>query len=193
MDFNELFRRNIAQKLAPGLLLVAEPYLSDPNFSRTVIFLCEHGDEGSVGFILNKPTQYSLGDLMEEADTMDIKVHFGGPVEEKTLHMLHRLPIVLNGTEVLPGMYWGGSFDALEDVMKYDEAGKDDMKLFIGYSGWGANQLEHEMKEGSWLIVEATEKLLFETKTDMIWRDAILSLGKDFVHLVNAPANPQLN
>lgn len=193
MNLSDLHKQNIERKLVPGLLLVAEPFLADPNFSRAVIFLCEHSAEGSVGFILNKPTEYKLGDLLSESGNSDIKVRIGGPVEQETLHMLHRLPVELNGKEVLPGIYWGGVFDALGDASNNNKSIQQDLKLFIGYSGWSPLQLEHELKEGSWLIADATEKILFDTTDDMIWKAAILSLGGEFTQLINMPVNPQLN
>ena len=96
-------------KLDTGKVLIAEPLLNDPNFARAVILLCEHSDEGSVGFILNRSTELTLGDLLPDLYTPLLPIYQGGPVQMDTLHMLHRMPGSFGGNEVMPGVYWGGS------------------------------------------------------------------------------------
>lgn len=179
--------------LARGRLLIAEPFLSDPNFARSVIFICEHSEEGTVGFTLNRPTGHTLGDLVPELYTPLLTIFRGGPVQQDTLHMLHRDPVALGGTEVAPGIYWGGSYEALQDVVQSNTYQPIDMRLFVGYSGWGAGQLEKEITEGSWLVADVSQLLVFETDTDDLWKRSIQSLGHEFAYLVNMPINPQLN
>ena len=179
--------------LASGKLLIAEPFLADPNFARSVVLLCEHSDEGTVGFSLNRPTSHTLGDLLPELYTPLLPVFQGGPVQLDTLHMLHRTPIAFGGTEIADGVYWGGSYDALQESVLHNSYQPIDVRLFVGYSGWGAGQLEKEMEEGSWLVANVTPELIFETDPDMLWKRAIESLGVEFAYLVNMPINPQLN
>lgn len=176
-----------------GRLLIAEPFLADPNFARSVILLCEHGEGGAVGFSLNRPTEHTLGDLLPELYTPLLPVFQGGPVQLDTLHMLHRTPIAFGGTEVADGVYWGGSYDALQESVMHNSYQPIDIRLFVGYSSWGAGQLEKEMSEGSWLVGNVTPELIFETDPDKLWRRAIESLGSEFSYLVNMPINPQLN
>jgi putative transcriptional regulator len=181
------------QKPATGKLLIAEPFLADPNFSRTVVLLCEHGAQGTVGFVLNRSTQLTLGDLLPELYTPELSVYQGGPVQLDTLHMIHRNPGTLGGNEIAPGVYWGGSYETLQQVIENNEYDAADMKMYIGYSGWSQGQLEKEMAEGTWLVGDADPYLLFDTPQDMIWKEAIRLLGKEFTYLANMPLNPQLN
>ncbi len=178
---------------AAGRLLIAEPFLADPNFARTVILLCEHGEDGTVGFSLNRPTEHTLGDLLPELYTPLLPVFQGGPVQLDTLHMLHRTPVAFGGTEIADGIYWGGSYEALQDCVVHNSYQPIDLRLFVGYSGWGPGQLEKELAEGSWLVANVTPELLFETDPDALWKRAIDSLGGEFAYLKNLPINPQLN
>lgn len=178
---------------APGKLLIAEPMLGDPSFSRSVVFICEHGPDGTVGFALNRPTEHTLGDLLPELYTPLLPVFQGGPVQLDTLHMLHRTPLAFGGTEVADGIYWGGSYESLQEAVMNNCYQPIDLRLFVGYSGWAAGQLEKELEEGSWIVANVTPDLVFETDPDALWRRAIESLGPDFAYLMIMPVNPQLN
>jgi putative transcriptional regulator len=192
MDFLNMQKpKNVA--LATGKLLIAEPFLADPNFARSVILLCEHGDEGSVGFILNRSTELTLGDLLPELYTPLLKVYQGGPVQLDTLHMLHRMPKKFGGNEILPGVFWGGSYEALQEAILNNAYQPMDLRLFVGYSGWSPGQLDKEKEAGAWIVTDLTPELLFETEPENVWEEAIKSLGEQYAYLANLPVNPQLN
>jgi len=179
--------------LSMGKLLIAEPFLADPNFARAVILLCEHSEEGSVGFILNRGTELTLGDLLPELYTPLLKIFQGGPVQLDTLHMLHRVPNSFGGNEVFPGVYWGGSYEALQDAIVSNDYQPIDVRLFVGYAGWSPGQLEKELGEGAWIVTDLSEDILFETDAENIWKEAIKALGDKYAYLANLPLNPQLN
>lgn len=193
MDFFSLSRPVNKKMLSAGQLLIAEPFLADNNFARSVILLCEHSDEGSVGFVINKPTQLTLGDLLPDIYTPLLGVNQGGPVQLDTLHMLHRMPGTFGGNEVTPGVFWGGSYDALQEAVMNKKYHPVDLRLFVGYSGWSPGQLEKEANEGSWLITDLSEEILFETDPKDMWKRAIRLLGPEYAYLANLPLNPQLN
>ncbi len=180
-------------KLEKGKLLIAEPFLADRIFYRTVIFICEHNEEGTIGFILNQLSIFTLGDLIISFKDSDLQIYKGGPVQEDTLHLLHRLPEIIGGTEILPGIYWGGSFDALQKCLLSKENLEEDIRLFIGYSGWTAGQLEKEIKEKTWFIADAPQNIVFSKDIKDIWKNAIELFGKDYSYLYNIPHNPQFN
>ena len=186
-----------SQKVPPakGKLLIAGPFLSDPNFSRAVVLLCEHGGDGTIGFVLNQPTALSLGDIIAELEAYmpRLSVYQGGPVQPDTLHIMHRMPEVLGGHLIAPGIYWGGSYETLQRLVKSNDFNEADLKLFIGYSGWSAGQLDKELSEGSWLVGDTSEELIFETEPHVIWKSAISSLGNNYSFLANMPIDPQLN
>lgn len=176
-----------------GRLLIAEPFLADTNFSRALVFLAEHGDEGTIGFILNRATKLTLGDLLPEIYTPLLPIFNGGPVQLDTLHMIHRMPQALGGNEIAPGIFWGGSFESLQTAILENAYQPMDLRLFVGYAGWGPGQLEKEVQDGAWLVAAYNEKLIFETDANIAWRESIKHLGRDFQHLMNLPVNPQLN
>lgn len=178
----------------PGILLIADPFLKDPNFMRTVIFLCEHQDEGSFGFVVNKQFEQTLDELMEGFDGQRIPVYYGGPVQMDTIHFLHQYPDKIpGGTQVMKGVYWGGDFSVLADMVKNGEIDFNKVRFFIGYSGWGSGQLSDELKEKSWLTVSATRKLIFHKEPAEIWKDSLVHLGGGYEMMINFPIDPQLN
>lgn len=179
---------------APGILLIADPFLKDPNFLRTVVFICEHKDEGSFGFVLNRPFENNLADLIPDAEGIDIPVFYGGPVQKDTIHFLHQYPTEIpGGMEVMDGVYWGGAFDKVVDLIRSGELDLSKIRFFIGYSGWGTGQLTDELREKSWLTVEAKTDLVFHQNSAEIWKDSLKHLGGDYEMLIHFPIDPQLN
>ncbi len=179
---------------APGVLLIADPFLKDPNFLRTVVFLCEHKDEGSFGFVLNRQYENTLDELIPELEGYKLPVYYGGPVQLDSLHFLHQYPeLIPGGQEVIKGVYWGGDFEALVSLIKNNEIDEKKIRFYIGYSGWSEGQLEGEMKEKTWLTVKANRKLIFHNDHQEIWKDSLKHLGGDYEIMVNFPIDPQLN
>lgn len=124
-------------KPSKGRLLIAEPsILTDQSFNRTIILLTEHSDDSSVGFIMNRPLHYSLRDLVPDIDC-DFTVYHGGPVEQDNLYFIHQVPELLpNSIEVNDGIYWGGNFDCLKELLNTHQIQPNDIRFFLGYSGW---------------------------------------------------------
>lgn len=190
MDFLNL-QKGTNIPVSPGKLLIAEPFLRDPSFIRSVIFLCEHGTEGSVGFIINRATTIMLEDVLPEVSGYDIPLYQGGPVQADTMHMLHMSPEVFGGVEVYNHIYWGGSYDALIDAAAQKKS--PELRLMLGYAGWSAGQLEKELEEGAWLVAEPDISLLFDPDAANIWKKAVRLLGAQYEYLINLPIDPQLN
>ena len=179
---------------APGILLIADPFLKDPNFLRTVVFLCEHKEEGSFGFVLNRKYENTLDELIPELEGHQLPVYYGGPVQMDTIHFLHQYPDEIPGSmEVIKGVYWGGEFDAVINMIKSEDIDFNKIRFYIGYSGWSNGQLNDEMNEKTWLTVEATRKLIFHRNYEEIWKDSLKHLGGDYEIMVNFPIDPQLN
>ena len=179
---------------APGILLIAEPFLKDPNFMRTVVFLCDHQEEGSFGFVINRHYEHKLNELMNGMETLDLPVFYGGPVQVDTIHFLHQYPDKIpGGQEVQKGIFWGGDFDTAINLLLENKIDKNKIRFFIGYSGWSNGQLDDELKEKSWLTVEANKKIVFHKDANEIWKDSLKLLGGDYEQLSNYPIDPQLN
>lgn len=178
-----------------GDLLISEPYLPDPNFERTVILLCEHDENGSFGFVLNKPSQSRLSELVEEVSSFDVDVFVGGPVQQNTLHFLHKSPAKLNGDkEIVNGIFWGIDFENLMSSINMKTVSSDDLKFFIGYSGWSEGQLMEELQAKSWIVYKkATPELVFEMSPEELWREALKNMGGKYRVISNYPTDPRLN
>lgn len=180
--------------LSAGILLIADPFLKDPNFMRTVVFLCEHQEEGSFGFVLNKNYEHTLNELVSGLEDLEIPVYLGGPVQMDTIHFLHQYPDkITGGYEVIDGVYWGGSFETAIALIRAGEVDPAKIRFYIGYSGWGSGQLDDELKEKTWLTVHAIRKLVFHKNPDEIWKEALRHMGGDYEIMVNFPIDPQLN
>ena len=177
-----------------GILLISDPFLKDPNFMRTVVFLCEHQEQGSFGFVLNRKYENTIDELIPELESHRIPLFYGGPVQMDTIHFLHQYPdLITGGQEVMKGIYWGGDFDKVVEMIKNDEVDDNKIRFFIGYSGWSDGQLKNELEEKSWLTVKATRKVVFHPDYKQIWKDSLKLLGGDYEIMINFPIDPQLN
>lgn len=185
----------ISDKLKKGHLLVAEPsIIGDLSFNRSVILLADHNSEGSVGFILNKPLKYTIQDLVPEIHAK-FKIYNGGPVEQDNLYFIHNIPeLIPNSIEISNGIYWGGDFESTKDLINNGEINKENIRFFLGYTGWEAEQLETEMVSNSWIIAKNDyENKIIGKSPANFWKEKILEMGGDYIIWSNAPENPILN
>jgi putative transcriptional regulator len=181
-------------KPARGRLLVSEPYLPDPYFRRTVVLLCEHNEEGSFGFVLNRHTDMAVNELMENMPPIASQVGIGGPVQSGNLYYLHTLGKRLEGSEeVVDGVYMGGDYDQLKGVLTADQRLTRHVRFFVGYSGWSKDQLEKELNEKSWLVARGDKKRIMDVRTTDLWGETLRGMGRSFAPLANFPDNPSLN
>lgn len=179
---------------AAGILLIADPFLKDPNFLRTVVLLCEHQEHGSLGFILNKQIEQTLDELITGMEGYKLPVYYGGPVQMNTIHFLHQYPALIpESVKVNNDIYWGGNFETITALIKTKSIDLNKIKFFIGYSGWSDGQLKAELDEKSWLTVSANPKLVFNTNDDEIWKESLKKLGGEYEMMINFPIDPQLN
>lgn len=180
---------------AAGTLLIAEPFLKDPNFMRTVILLCRHGEtDGSFGFVMNSLFHKKLDELIPELMGFDLPVYKGGPVQLDTLHYIHQYPDILpDCLKITDDVYWGGDFERLKILMNAGQIDADKIRFFIGYSGWEAGQLSGEMEEKSWLTVKANRTIVFDTALEDIWKASLIKLGGKYELMIHYPTDPQLN
>lgn len=185
----------ISLKPEKGRLLIAEPsIIGDISFNRAVILLVEETETGFVGFIMNKPLEYSLGDLIPEINA-GLKVYNGGPVEQENLYFIHRIPHLIPGSfEIADGIYWGGDFHILKNLLERQQLKETDIRFFLGYSGWDADQLEQELEAGSWIVAENTSKnSIIANPLNTFWKEKMIEFGGDYLIWSNAPENPNYN
>lgn len=175
-------------------MLVSEPYLPDPNFERTIILLCENNAEGSLGFVLNKPSLSKLSDLIEDSKNFHEIVCVGGPVQQDTLHYIHRQQGIEGSIEVADGIFWGGEFDEILSSIQLGKLEPKDIKFYLGYSGWSPGQLDEELKANSWIVSDhVSQSLVFETEYNEMWKKVLKEMGGRFSMFANYPVDPQMN
>lgn len=180
---------------AKGDLLISEPFLPDPNFERSVILLCEHNEEGSLGFVLNKPTEHQLSDVLEESASFQKTLYQGGPVQLNTLHFIHRAPdLIPDGNAVKEDIFWGGDYEQLLSLMNTRQLAPRDIRFFVGYSGWSPGQLEEELQEDSWFVYKQTSSRdVFDASAADLWRKVLKNMGGKYRMFSNYPTDPRLN
>ncbi|MFI4877202.1 MAG: YqgE/AlgH family protein [Blastopirellula sp. JB062] len=179
-----------------GQLLVASPHLPDPNFLRTVILMVQHDAEGALGLVLTRPTELSLAELWQEVAAEEIDDHslvlLGGPVQGP-LMAVHSHSAA-SEIEILPGLYFSSEKENLETLVREKHEPK---RLFIGYSGWGQQQLEAEMEAGGWLTLPAEAAHVFTTDVERLWKDVTGAIGAEIMrstlHLKGMPNDPTMN
>jgi len=185
----------ISSEPQKGKLLIAEPALTgDVSFNRSVVLLAEHNTEGSVGFILNKPLAYQISDLVDEIE-IPFQVYNGGPVEQDNLYFIHKVPHLINNSiEISDGIYWGGDFDTTISLINRKVISEDDIRFFLGYSGWSSLQLDLELTSKSWIVIQNEyESEIIQKSSIAFWKEKMVELGGNYLLWSNAPENPSLN
>ena len=181
--------------LQKGHLLISEPsIIGDLSFNRSIILIADHNPEGSIGFILNKPLDFTLQDLIPEIE-IPFEVYNGGPVEQDNLYYIHKTPeLIPNSIEISDGLYWGGDFQKVTELIKKDQLKGEDIRFFLGYSGWETNQLTSELRSNTWILSENMHrKRIIEKVNTSFWKEKMLELGGDYSIWSNAPENPTYN
>lgn len=177
-----------------GMLLIAEPMLNDPNFKRSVILLCEHNVEGSFGLVLNRITGLKLADVIDDLPDFGKDLYLGGPVQPETLHVIHRAGKEVPSTlEVFGNVKWGGDFEQMKTLLETFPDRNQDFRFFLGYSGWGPDQLQNEIDSGGWVLTSATEEIIFTEDSEKMWRIIMKQLGGEYALFSNFPDDPGMN
>ena len=177
-----------------GHVLLSEPFLNDPYFKRTVIFLCEHNQDGSFGFVLNNYIDVELDQIMENMPAFGSRISIGGPVRNSNLYYIHTLgAIIEDSIEIMPGVFMGGNFETLREMLMRGEVEKRQVRFFVGYSGWSPEQLEEEIKSNSWFVTTASKDLVMDTDQNDLWKTIMKGMGKKGELIAGMPEDPSLN
>lgn len=181
-------------KTLKGKLLIAEPsILNDSSFNRTIILITEHTKNNAVGFILNRPLAYTINDLLPDI-FCDFTIYQGGPVEQDNLYFIHKVGnLIPESIEIGNGIFWGGNFEALKYALNNELLTEKDIRFFLGYSGWGKNQLEREIQSKSWFVSENDYENIFAINDETLWREKLLQKGGNYKLWANAPSDIQQN
>lgn len=175
--------------LATGCLLVSHPSLDDANFMRSVVYLLEHGEGGSLGLIINRPLEVPLGDLWEGCPPGLNEARIGaegGPVERHKGLIIHGYPGLASSYEIAPGIHVGGEPDDLANRYLSDALHRLGPRLFLGHAGWAPEQLEEEVAQGAWIVRHGHPRLLLNSDPpDDLWT-GLIQAG-------SGPQEPSLN
>ena len=178
-----------------GKILTSEPsIIGDTHFNRSIILLVEHSDEGSIGFVLNKPMNLNIGDLIPNIDSNFI-VYNGGPVQQDNLYFIHNIPkLITDSIKISEGLYWGGNFIKVSELVNKGGIYENDIRFFLGYSGWDAGQLKDELKTNTWILSKNSySKNIIKIVDENLWKKRMLDLGGEYCLWSNAPEYPSHN
>ncbi|MBN1131852.1 MAG: YqgE/AlgH family protein [Bacteroidales bacterium] len=191
IDFFHIVNDQVAEK---GRILISGPFLGDNYFRRSVVYLTEHTKDGSLGFVLNKPMDMKASDVIRDFPEGDFSVSIGGPVNTNTVHYLHTLgDMIPESIFVKDGIFWGGDFEILKEMIEKDQIQRNQLRFFLGYSGWSANQLDDELKENSWLVGDIPARLVMESKGEEFWGKTLSRYRNKYKAWANFPEDPGLN
>lgn len=178
-----------------GSLLVSEPFILDPNFERSVIMLCEHNQDGTISLVLNHRSNLFLSDIIENTTNGKFPMYIGGPVQNDALFFLHCTPEKISGSlPITQDIFWGGDLEHVIFLIQENLINPQEIKFFLGYSGWSPNQLEDELLQNSWAVHNSfVSTLPFLSDGEDLWKQALISLGPKYAHVANFPKSPYLN
>lgn len=182
---------------AAGRFLIALPTLRDPNFVRTVVLLCEHNDEGTVGLIINRqtPVKLSAGIPGPLAEAREGEFLFqGGPVSPSNIFALHNVPrLMADSREVLPGVWFSTGSEGVAERLRQPPQPGESLRLYAGYAGWGAGQLDAELQQTAWIVGPASSDLVYAGNPKTVWPRALQAIGGPAAFVATAPEDPRLN
>ncbi|MFB6319378.1 YqgE/AlgH family protein [Saccharicrinis sp. FJH54] len=191
IDIFKIKQNNVKPK--KGRVLISEPFLQGYYFSRSIVLLTEHDAEGSMGLVLNKPLDLKIGSVLKDVSFSDTKLICGGPVSPDKLFYIHSFKNVPGASELVKGLFFGGNFEYIKDLLAINPLLIEDIRFFIGYAGWSPGQLADELKESSWLVTALSAERILHAPIDRLWRSTVESLGEDYARWTNFPSNPEMN
>ncbi|MEI6576934.1 MAG: YqgE/AlgH family protein [Bacteroidota bacterium] len=177
-----------------GRLLISEPSLQDFYFRKAVILLAEHNNDGSFGIIINKPVEIKLNDVVTDFPDFPARVFLGGPVKTDSLFFIHTCPEkITDSLQIIKGIYWGGDIEQVHELILNHAISPEEIKFYIGYSGWSPKQLDLEMEKNSWVVSKLTADILIKEQPEDLWSKMMKSMGGDYPLYANFPVDPNWN
>jgi len=176
-----------------GIILISEPSLRDFYFRQSVVLLAEHNEDGSFGVIINKPIDARLPEVVKDFPDFDCKLYLGGPVKTDSLFFIHTRKEIGHSVEIMKGLYWGGDLELIRDMIALGKISIDEIRFYVGYSGWNPNQLDREITEKSWILSHTSVEEVINNDPEKLWNSHLKSMGKDYAIWANFPSDPALN
>ena len=176
-----------------GKVLISQPFMLDGCFRRSVVLLTEYSETGAIGFVLNKQLLVTIGNFLEDFPVgEESHLSIGGPVATNTLHYLHTFRHIPDAIEVVNGIYWGGNFETIRQLLNISVMKPEDIRFFLGYAGWSKGQLDDELKNNSWLVGDIrTSQIIHPSRN--LWKQSVKSMGEPYQLWTTFPENPEYN
>ena len=181
--------------MVQGNILISEPSaFGDLNFHRSVVIIANKKESEILGFIVNKPLTYSINEVMPEIRS-DFKLYFGGPVEQDNLFIIHNAGhLIPNSIKIDNNLFWGGDLEKLVALVNEGILSKNNIRFFLGYSGWSNEQLEAEINSNAWVLAENPFKdKILSLDSEALWKNQMIALGGKYILWSNTPENPFQN
>jgi putative transcriptional regulator len=172
-----------------GRVLLSDPFSDDDYFGRSVIYICEHDEKGTFGFVLNNFLDLNLGEVAKNFPEIDTNVSVGGPVQTESIYFIHTLGDKLPGSvPISDGIYMGGDYDLLMQLLNEKTISKKEVRFFLGYSGWSSGQLEEEINRNTWRVAPVLNQgEIMDFTIEGIWRKFMRREGKKYDVLSRSP------
>ncbi len=177
-----------------GMFLISEPFMEDNFFKRSVVYLCEHNEDGAFGFVINNILSVSLSELLSDIENTEFSVGFGGPVNSSNLYYIHSLGDTIDGSICIhDNLFTGGDFEKLQTLINTGIVTNHDVRFFLGYSGWTPGQLEREIDENAWIVLPSDKKDIITSTDKELWKELLSEMGGKYKVISNFPEDPSLN
>ena len=178
-----------------GKILISDPFLDEDYFRRSVILLCDHNEDGTFGFVLNNYLELGMHEIDEDFPDVHSKISVGGPVDTESIFFIHAFGDAIEGSyEIKKGIYFGGNYDQLAELIRQNPQNNKLVRFFLGYSGWGKNQLAEELKKNSWIVADnISVNDILDTNKPQFWNYCMEKQGEKFKTISKFPINPNNN
>ena len=177
-----------------GDILIAKPFLQDGHFKRSVIYLCEHNNEGSLGFMINKSHGMLLRDIFPHLKNGNFPLFEGGPVSPNQLFYTHTLGSKISESQhVVDDVYWGGNFFELSQLIEKGEVSSEHVRFYIGYSGWDEEQLNQEVENDMWFTKTSNYDHIVKTEPQELWGVELITINPGYKAFTDFSFDPSLN
>ena len=188
-------RKRTKSKLKPkvGSLLISEPFNPDASFKRSVVLLSQSGIKGTIGFIINKPTQLRVNEALDDFPEVDACLYWGGSIKTDSVYYLHSIKGLKGAKKIAEGIYWGGDYTQLKLLIESGEADPDDIKFMAGFSAWTPEEIEAQLKTESWWVTKADSFSVFIEEPTEVWGNVLQRMGHVYGILNDFPVDPEMN
>lgn len=179
--------------IGPGTLLLAEPFMQEPLFGRSVILICHHDEQGSFGLILNKPAENPFSEEDQDHPLVRFPFFSGGPVESNSMFYIHNLATLPEAVPIKDGIFWQGDYQALLEAIEENNFRPDNGRIMVGYAGWSEGQLEMELDREDWMVYNGSISGILALEANQMWKKLLEKMGPYYRMLSNFPVDPSLN